>query len=558
VPITVAATGSRGRTSRPHPSEVIVIKPPRRRIAPGPRACLLVTAAALSFTATARADITVTVTTTGGIPIVNESVTLREPDGSFAESEDTDASGVARFATSSLVDNTSPLRATVEVSDDCRRFPDPSGREGAVDGLVDGAAVSIPLDVIPLCDGGSPFDASPATGLVDVPGQRVLVPPGGTADLDVVAPSNAQNLTVTAGGTPIGAAASGDEVRITAPAAGYEGPLQVSYTSGGAPVTYAAGTLVSRRISPPVPLPGPIHLQAIVDVSGSMGSTDPSYLRRDAVRLLVDLARPGDRLGAVGFDDEVKPIFDLTPITGAPALGNRLKGIAVRRIVNDGGTDYNDGMDAAYASLTAAGVDGNVQKGLIFLTDGGHNSGTYLNGHLRFAYTPTGRPWPVCAVQLGPRSSFDAEDVARLKRIAAETGGRYFATTRAAELTDIYFRCFGLTTGQRTVAAKTFTFRAGQTRAFKQRIPRNLPQATFFVGWGNGAYKLTLTDPKGRKHTAAKPGRGVQFRRGATFAFFRVTKPRAGQWRVQVDNIRLSTPTDRAKTTVTTPKRSAR
>ncbi|HWH15598.1 MAG TPA: VWA domain-containing protein, partial [Miltoncostaeaceae bacterium] len=521
--------------------------PRRRRAAAAAGAAL----AGLALASTAHADVTVTVTGPGGIPVVDETVTLREPDGSFAASRDTDAQGRAVIPTAALTGSVAPYTAHVSFYDDCRQDT-VTAQSGA---LADGASAALSVEVLALCAGRAPFDQPDPTGLVDVPGQRVLVPPGGTADIDVLAPFSAQNLVVTAGGAPIGSAASGDDVRITAPGTGYEGPLQLTYTLGGVPVSHGIGTLVARRVAPPVPLPGPIDLQAIVDVSGSMASNDPQFVRRDAVRLLVDLARPGDRLGAVGFDNEVKPIFDLTAIPAGATVGEGLKRRANARIVNAGGTDYNDGMDAAWASLTATpGVDPQRQKGLIFLTDGAHNSGTYLNGHLRFAFTPSGRPWPVCAIQLGPRSSFQAEDVARLKRIAAETGGRYFATSRAGDLTDIYFRCFGLTTGQRTIANRTFTFRPKQSRQYVQRIPRGLPQATFFLGWGNGVYQLTLTDPKGRRYTAAKPGKGVVFRRGATFAFFRVTKPRAGVWKVGVGNVRLTAPTDRARASVTTPR----
>ena len=49
------------------------------------------------------------------------------------------------------------------------------------------------------------------------------------------------------------------------------------------------------------------------------------------------------------------------------------------------------------------------------------------------AANPTGRPWPVCAVQLG--AQFQPADVARLKRIAAETGGQYATAQTNTALT---------------------------------------------------------------------------------------------------------------------------
>lgn len=521
-------------------------------------AALAAACAALAFAASARADVTVSVVTTGGIPVVGESVTLNDATASFAASGTTNHLGQVTFGTATdLSGDPPPYLAKVSAFDDCRSFPDVGTRAAEVGGIPDGGTATLTVDVLTFCAVAFPPTGSEeATGIVEPATQRILAPPGGTIDIDVALPSSATNLTVLAGGAPVGTAANADTVRITAPAGGYEGPLQLAFTYGGQGGSFALGTMVSRAVVPPVALPGPIDLEAIVDLSGSMSGTDPKFVRKDAIRLLVDLARPNDKLGAVGFDDAFQPIFDLTTVTGAASVANQLKGLSNSRIKNLGGTDYNDGMDKAYEALTATpGVDPQRQKGIMFLTDGAHNAGAYRNGHLRFAYNASGRSWPVCAIQLGPRSSFQPTDVARLKRIAAETGGKYFATNSAGDLSDIYFRCFGLTTGQRTLATKTFSFRAGQKKQFRQRIAPKLPQATFFVGWGNGVYQVILIDPRGGRHTAKRPGKGATFRRGATFAFFRINKPIAGSWRVLIDNLRLTTPTDRARANITTPKK---
>ena len=189
-------------------------------------------------------------------------------------------------------------------------------------------------------------------------------------------------------------------------------------------MSFQAGTLVVAAAGPPAPVAGNVDLEAIVDVSGSMSGTDPKFRRKDAVKLLLDLAKPGDKLGAVGFDDQYHPIFDLTTINGQSVI-KTLKGKADAAIVNGGGTNYNVGFDQAYEALTAQGVDPKRPKGAIFLTDGGHNGGPYNNGHLRFAINPSGHTWPVCVVQLG--TSFQQAEVDRLKRIATETGGQYLA-----------------------------------------------------------------------------------------------------------------------------------
>lgn len=512
-------------------------------------------ATALAWAAVAQAAVTVNVVS-NGVPVPGQSVNLKDANGGFADFGTTNAAGQVVFSGVNPATEPAPYTADVEVRDNCRDFSDAS-RAASAPGLADGATTTLTVDATVFCGDSFPDSSLPAaTGAVDAASRRVLALPGGTADLDLLLPFGASNVVVSAGATPLNAPATGDKVRITAPAGGYEGPLTLSYTYGGANGSYALGTMVSKAIGPPVRLPGPIDIEAIVDISGSMGGTDSKFIRKDAMSLLADLVRPGDKLGAVGFDDKYQPIFPLTTITGVPAVANSLKAAARKAIINRGSTDYNVGMSQAYAALTTTpGVDPNRQKGVIFLTDGGHNAGAYGNGHLLFALNSSGRSWPVCAVQLGPKAAFAAGDVARLKRIASETGGSYFATDKASDLTDIYNRCFNLSTGQKTLANRVFTFKAGQARTYRQTLPRGLSQATFFANWGSGAYNLILTDPRGRLHSSKAPGKGFAFRRGATFAFFRVTKPLSGRWTIQLKNLRLPGGTDRARSNITTPRR---
>jgi von Willebrand factor type A domain len=501
----------------------------------------------------ARADITGTAVNPAGVPIPGASVELRDANGRLADFETTDLDGAFRVTTAELQGDTPPFTLRAGKSDFCRTTD--TQRAVTIGGVADGAVVATPLDVLDVCAGGL-FGTTPSAGLVDPGARRIIAPPGAQTLVHVLVPSGATNLAVVLqDGTVIGTSASDDDLLIAAPAAGYDGPLALRFTASGQQRQRNMGTLTSRAIARPTPLPGPIDLEAIVDISGSMSGNDPKFLRKDAVRLLIDLARQGDRLGAVAFDDKSAPIFDLTPITGAAAQVATLKAAADKGIVNAGGTDYNAGFDLANAALTAPGVDPNRQKGIIFLTDGGHNAGAYQNGHLRFAYNASGQPWPVCAVQLGPPSSFNADDVARLKRIAGETGGQYFATTTASSLTDIYFRCFGLSTGQRTLASKVFTFKQGQTRRLGRTLPRGLGSATFFVG-GAGNYTVEVRDPKGVVHTARRP-RGTQFsfRVGRTFAFVKVNRPAAGHWTARLRAVKLPSPTDRARSVISAPKK---
>ena len=104
--------------------------------------------------------------------------------------------------------------------------------------------------------------------------------------------------------------------RSTPPPRATTAPLNLSYTFNGATVTRQIATLVAGKVINPNPPTGVTDLAAIVDISGSMSGSDPSFRRRDAVQLLVDLAGQGDRVMATAFDDAASEIFPRTTIAG--------------------------------------------------------------------------------------------------------------------------------------------------------------------------------------------------------------------------------------------------
>jgi len=235
-----------------------------------------------------------------------------------------------------------------------------------------------------------------------------------------------------------------------------------------------------------------------------------------------------------------------------PGEKNVLKSLARKRIVNDGGTDYNVGIGAAFDALAADPLNPNTPKAAIFLTDGANGS-TYNNVHLRFAFNGTGRAWPICVVRLG-RSGFSAEDVARLRRIASEIGGAYSATPTNSELENLYFQCRGRTSGATTVLKKTATFKVGQTKTFSRKIKKNQRKATFFVSFGQGKYRLRAIQPGGKVFSKTT-GKKVRLVRGKTFSFIEVLQPKAGLWRVAVQRLPTGGTLDKATTTVTVQRK---
>ena len=513
------------------------------------RSALLAGLLTLCASGTALADVTGKVTNSAGVPVPGASVTLTEAGGSTAGFDTTDANGAFTLSTTG---DTPPFTVTATLTDSCRPFG--SNSLSATAGPVnDGATQNLVLDPFFFCAPSfTPSGQPEATGNTWPERGQVLSPPNGITYLRVLAPFSATNFVLTlADGTPVGGGSDDNLITLNAPAS-YNGPLNLTYTDGGVASTRTIATLIAGKVLNPNPPTGPIDLAAIVDISGSMAGTDPGFRRKTAVQVLLETSQEGDRVVGTGFDDEFTEIFPRTTIVDN-ATKSQLTSLANRRIVNDGGTDYNVGLGAAFDALSADPLNPQTPKAAIFLTDGGHNAGDYHNAHLRFAFNGTGRAWPICVVRLGT-SGFSPADVARLRRIKTETGGQYLATPTNSELESLLFQCRGRTSGATTLLKRTATFKVGQTKTFSRRIKKGQRKATFFVSFGQGKYRIVVIQPGG-KLLARTIGKRVRLVRGKTFSFIEVLQPKAGLWRIRVQRLPTGGVLDKATTTVTVQRK---
>jgi hypothetical protein len=146
------------------------------------------------------------------------------------------------------------------------------------------------------------------------------------------------------------------------------------------------------------------NIEAIIDDSGSMDFTDPSKFRTTLLDAFAALQQnQGKTLGGIEFGDTADVLFAPATIPGViPAMD------ASFALVNadNGSTDYN----LAFATAQTANPNAD---GRIFLSDGGHNVGTYNNGHA----SP-----PIKTDTVG----FGSVDTALLDKIASDTGGLPF------------------------------------------------------------------------------------------------------------------------------------
>jgi hypothetical protein len=158
------------------------------------------------------------------------------------------------------------------------------------------------------------------------------------------------------------------------------------------------------------------NIEAIVDDSGSMAVTDENRLRVQAMDLLINTLPEKTQLGAVEFGSslfESQPaadtVFPPEPVgPNAGAMRTALSGVIN---ADNGSTDYN-------AAFKKADEDNPTSQARIFLTDGGHNEGTYNEAHLAHNV-------PTYVIGFGSGLTSE-EDRARLQKIANDTGGQLF------------------------------------------------------------------------------------------------------------------------------------
>ncbi|HEV2814259.1 MAG TPA: hypothetical protein VGW10_13475, partial [Solirubrobacteraceae bacterium] len=166
------------------------------------------------------------------------------------------------------------------------------------------------------------------------------------------------------------------------------------------------------------------NVQIIVDDSFSMTRKDPDEIRRDAIDLLITKPRNvGKVVGATEFGTSVSQLFPPQQIlergegSNQPFLLGQLRGFIKG---DNGGTNYN----IAFAS---AAQDNPAAQARIFITDGGHLAGGYLDAHAG------GPPTFIIGIGIPAAEPFGV----RLQRIADETKGRAFLDVKTEDIVRI-------------------------------------------------------------------------------------------------------------------------
>jgi hypothetical protein len=296
------------------------------------------------------------------------------------------------------------------------------------------------------------------------------------------------------------------------------------------------------------------NIEAIIDDSGSMAVTDPNKLRVQGMSLLIDDLAPKTQLGAVEFGSGIEipeiisepaanTVFPPEPVgPNASSMRSSLEG-AIN--ADNGATDYN-------AAFAKADADNPTADARVFLTDGGHDVGTYNEAHLAHNV-------PTYVIGLGTGIS-SGEDVARLKKIAGDTGGRYFPVGDASELQAAMNSIGAALTCQTPPRSFTDLLGQGQSKAHALTIGAATKSIQITLTWASPLDKfklagLQLVGKQGLLATASrrhhrKPRKlKVRVTHSSTFSIFRVSKLKKGKLRFKVKALKIGSGSPKATLT---------
>lgn len=290
---------------------------------------------------------------------------------------------------------------------------------------------------------------------------------------------------------------------------------------------------------------GSFRTVLVIDASWSMRKTDPNKLRLVAAELFVDLARDGDEIAVAGFGAEVHGSTEEFIEIDGPASRARLKK-AIRAIGEDRvATDFTVGLNEAKRLLDAAPRTGTAQKLIVFLTDG------------RCEPDPEG-PFKDRGKTREERTAA-CLDAVQNEIVPALGDARVYPIGLSKDAPADFLEEFGRRTGGKGVitidpAGLPRLFAGVYARLLGSRLQEGdiKDEATFTVYDGAVSLDVVITgratktgklvDPNGREIPLHNRNPEEFYFVGAKeYRFYKITRPKTGQWKLQLDGARART-----------------
>ena len=275
-----------------------------------------------------------------------------------------------------------------------------------------------------------------------------------------------------------------------------------------------------------------INVIMVIDDSGSMIG-DPLVMAQKAANEMIDilLANRGTekiRISIVGFDDSARTEIRLTSLENERNANSIRE--AIKRLIADGGTDFQNALDAARSIITFnENITPDEQYIVSMVSDGAAALPTNLN-----FFQSEGIP----VYTIGINQNVDKTV---LKKIADQTGGefRFGSQNLLPSLVRNILRDTAVINSNQIGGLGSFSKAASSSPTTHTSMVAETISADFILRWDDSAIldNFTLKQPNGIlvNEAYANSTDTVRYFLGATQAIYSIDFPIPGTWEVFID-----------------------
>lgn len=263
-------------------------------------------------------------------------------------------------------------------------------------------------------------------------------------------------------------------------------------------------------------------LRLLIDVSGSMKTSDPDNLRVPAMDLIVRLLPEGSRAGVWLFGEEVR---ELVPHGVVDQAWRQQAQDAMALIDNSGQrTNIPAALDAAMYDFDR--LDPGFRTSIVLLTDGKVDiaESPMINAaSARRVLAERAPELGATGIPVHTIALSNEADWIFLRALAQDTGGIAEQAQSAEALSSIFVQALEM-------AAPTARVPLNGSRF---AIDDSVSEFTLLVFFDGEKGRLTLQDPAGIEYRRSQPNESVDWFQNPQFGLVTVRAPQAGEWRVR-------------------------
>lgn len=241
-----------------------------------------------------------------------------------------------------------------------------------------------------------------------------------------------------------------------------------------------------------------LAVSLVVDVSGSMGWTDPNVLRETAAKAFIDLLSPEDSIGVITFDENILEVVPFQAVESTENK-NRMKASLAGTLSPKGNTDYVKALDRALSQLET--FEGDARKIILFVTDGipdpdptrATEEGfmeTYMNSLWALTGKAAEENIPIYTV------GFGEIEPAILERMSLETLGASTVTEDPGTLAEVFFDIVQSLKNRNPMMQENFTLTEEKTLSFD--MDAYISQMTLLLTQDSDSYEAVVEGPQGQ------------------------------------------------------------